>query len=149
MIPLFGGKITPKFFTVYADDITITCTGNNTSEVRNIMQAYMHSFEHWADEWGLKVNPQKSAMQHFTRKSNINCPIIRFKGSVIEYKKETKLLGMILDSPKLNWKPHINSLIIDCKRRINVLQGLSSPVWGSTARTLRMLYIAYIRSKID
>ena len=56
---------------------------------------------------------------------------------------------MILDSPSLSWKDHIKELISDCRRRLDIMKIISSPVWGACLKTLRHYYIAYIRSKID
>ena len=134
---------------IYADDITIVACGNTSNEIRRKLQEYLRIFEKWTEEWGLLINPQKCVVQHFTKNNRELYPILRLKGRTLVYKKDHKLLGMIFDSPKLTWKNHIEYLIRDCKKRLDVMKVLSSSVWGSTAKTLRMLYITYIRSKID
>ena len=86
-------------------------------------------------------------MQHFTRKL-IPVPNLCLDNANIQYKVSHRVLGMILDSPKLTWKPHIQYLINDCQRRLDILKIISSPVWGASLKMLRMAYISYIRSKI-
>ena len=87
-------------------------------------------------------------MQFFTKK-RISYPVIRMQGQILLYKSEHRLLGMILDSPKLNWREHVKYLIRDGRQRLDVMKSVSSPVWGASAKMLRTFYIAYIRSKLD
>lgn len=53
---------------IYADDITISCTGENIQMVRDRMQHYLNQFEIWADTWGIILNTSKTYTQHFTKK---------------------------------------------------------------------------------
>ena len=103
---------------IYADDITITCTGSTIPELRSKVQSYLDIFQTWTEDWGFQVNPQKSVVQFFSKKRNISCPVLRLKGNIFSYKKEHRLLGLILDSPRLSWKPHIDMLVSDCQRKI-------------------------------
>ena len=134
---------------IYADDITILCCGDNLSEINNNLQAYLNTNERWTDFWGFTLSPAKTVLQFFTRKKDVIHPLLKLKGTVIEYKEQHKLLGLILDSPLLSWKSHIESLISDCRRRLDIMKVLSSAVWGANALILRTFYISYIRAKID
>ena len=131
----------------YADDITISSSNRDHVQARDDLQNYLNSFLQWTAEWGLRINPQKSVMQYFTRK-HINIPNLTINNVPIIYKSAHRVLGMILDSPKLTWKPHIEYLINDAQRRMNILKIISSPVWGASLNILRQTYISYIRSKI-
>ena len=132
----------------YADDITIACTGDNMPEVKNRMQNYLKIFDRWSEESGLIVNTSKTYIQYYTRKA-ANYPALRIKNRLLEYKKTCRVLGMIFESPKLSWLPHIEMLKRDCTKRIDIMKTLSSSVWGATSKVLRTFYIAYIRAKID
>lgn len=133
---------------IYADDITVTCIGNDIDEVKGRIQDYMDRFTKWSQDWGLQINPRKTVMQMYTRK-RISVPIIKVNKQVVEYKKEQRLLGIIMDCPVLTWRPHIDYLVTDCIRRIDILKSLASTKWGANCKILRQFYIAYIRSKID
>ena len=157
-----GGVLSPLLFNVmlsdvprrdrihvliYADDITVVCSGDNSSEVRSLMESYLKEFVKWTKSWGVIINVNKTFMQHFTKK-RISCPVVRMQNRVLEYKKEQTILGMIFDSPSLTWKAHIKNLKYNCLRRIDLMKVISSTKFGIPARMLRTFYIAYIRSKL-
>ena len=72
---------------IYADDITITCSGKHMEEVKASMQHYLNQFTEWCRVWGLCINPEKTYCQMFTRK-RIQTPILRIENRIIEHKKE-------------------------------------------------------------
>ena len=73
---------------VYADDITITTTSKQAQVAQNRMLDYLKIFFEWASTWGLKINPGKTYLQHYTRK-RIPCPTLKINNKVIEYKKNS------------------------------------------------------------
>lgn len=133
---------------VYADDITVSCVGDDVATVRHNMQNYINKFTEWAKKWDMKINPQKTVIQHYTKKK-IPCPVIRISNQAIQYKKEQKLLGLFFDSPNLTWRPQIDYLRRDCLKRTDIMKSLASTKWGASTIVLRNFYIAYIRAKID
>ena len=133
---------------VYADDITIATTVQTITEGRRNLEKYLKTLEKFTKDWGLVINPQKTVIQYFTRKK-VSYPIVRMQGQVLRYEKEHRLLGMILDSPKLNWREHVKYLIRDGRRRLDIMKCISSPVWGASAKLLKLFYTSYIRSKLD
>ena len=60
-----------------------------------------------------------------------------------------KVLGVYLDSPKMNFNEHIQYLKTECNKRINILRSLTGVKWGSTKKLLRRVYISFIRSKME
>ena len=132
---------------VYADDIAVCSSAKNVQEVKRRVEDYIKKFIKWTDEWGITINTGKTSMQYFTRK-RMGYPIIRLQNMPIKYLKEKKLLGIILDSPSLTFRAHINKLSTECTRRINMMV-ISSTRWGACSKILRLFCLAYIRSKID
>ena len=133
---------------VYADDVTLSCSGCNVQLIKDKLQTYLNRFDEWCNRWGLILSPTKTTMQWYGKKKII-CPILRIRNNVIEYKRNQRILGLIFDSPNLIWKSHIESVKIDCFKRINLMKTLSSTSWGCATSFLRTFYISYIRSKID
>jgi ribonuclease HI len=133
---------------IYADDITVTCSGPNTANVKDTLQEYIHKFVEWAETWGMIINPAKTVVQHFSRK-RIQCPELRMMQSVIGYQKQHRLLGLTFDSPSLVWTAHVKYLKTECTKRIDLLKTLSSVTWGSSAKVLRTFYVGYIRAKLS
>ena len=135
-------------YYIYADDISITCSHENPTEAKQVLENYIEKLLKWTEDWGLIFNPLKTYLMVFTRKKNVNIPI-RIRNQLIKQKKEHVVLGMMFDSPRLSWAPHLKQLKTDCLRRIDIMKCLSSTKWGASSKILRMFYIAYIRAKID
>ena len=49
----------------------------------------------------------------------------------------------------LTWLQHINYIISDGYRRVNLMKALSSTSWGASSRILQLFYVTYIRSKLE
>ena len=132
---------------VYADDITIVSSNKSMIIAKKEIQKYIKELINWSEKWGLVINPDKTKLQYFSLKRE-KSPIIRIKNEIIEYKSNHKLLGLILDSPRLKFNEHVKYLIANCTKRINILKALASTNWGACTKHLRQFYIAYIKSKI-
>lgn len=133
---------------IFADDITVVCSGKSLTELKNNVQHYLDDFSRWVEEWGMKINPNKTVMQVFSRRRFVQ-PIVRMAGQNIKYKKEQRLLGLIFDAPTLTWKAHTKYLKTEGLKRINIMKSVSSVNWGASGKVLRQFYSAYILAKID
>lgn len=133
---------------LYADDVSICCGGHTMGEARVLMQRYLDRFHSYCTTWGMVVNELKTVFQYFTRK-RVHLPILRFNNRVLHYERQHRLLGLIFDSPRLIWGPHISYLRINIFRRMDILKHIASPTWGANRRFLRSFYCAYIRAKLD
>ena len=133
---------------IFADDITVTCSGPDNVSIQNSLQHYLNKLCEWLIKWEFKINPTKTKMQFFTRK-RIPKPVITVENQTVELVKDQRLLGIIFDAPYLTWGSHIKYLVSDCTRRIGVMRALSSTKYGASFVVLRRFYIAYIRSKLS
>ena len=131
----------------YADDITLAVTNTSIEVARDQMQAYLHDFTRWCETWGFIMNPQKCSMQIYSKKKFD--VIIRIKESVLTNKQQQRLLGVILDAPRLTFKNQIDYLTLDIRKRLDLMKSLASTYWGADQHIMRMFYIAYVRSKLD
>ena len=131
----------------FADDITLSCSGSNIAEVTSDMQSYLDSLGWWLEEWNFTINSSKTKMQFFTRK-RCGPPSLYLNRQVIEPVREQRLLGVMLDAPRLTWKSHVDHLVANCTRRIKIMKSFSSSSWGASHVVLRRFYIAYIRAKL-
>ena len=132
----------------YADDIAIYCSGPDLGEVQARIQAQVNQIFNWTQFWGFRLNPEKTKGLLFTCK-NVNYPHVRIDNVNIEFVRTYKYLGLLLDSPALGWKDHINHLRESCIRRTNVMQAMSAHHWGADREVLLKFYKAVIRSKLD
>lgn len=133
---------------IFADDITVLCSGSDVTEVGNRLQRYLDNFVQWASDWGMVLSPTKTVLQIFTRRKIIP-PNIHLDGNLLQYEKEKKLLGLIFDAPILTWRAHVEYLRSRCIKKINMLKSLASPKWGASSKILKIFYTGFIRSQID
>ena len=91
----------------------------------------------------------KSYVQYFTKKRITSPQSLKYGDVPIPYAKLHKFLGLHFDSPLLTWKTHIEELVRNCHRRINVMRASSSKAWGADRKTLLLIYKTFVRSKID
>jgi hypothetical protein len=89
------------------------------------MQKALQHAENWAAENRLKFCPKEPNAILFTRKHiKINSlPHLRMYGQQVPNVKETKMLGVVIDS-KLNWMPHITQKIAACKKALMMIRPL-------------------------
>lgn len=135
---------------IYADDITMYVSNKDPAEAQVQLQEAVDDFVTWTKRWNLIINRQKTFCSYYTRKTSVrNCPQITVEGDVIPYTNKQKLLGVILDSPRLTWRPQIEDLRVRCQKRLDILRAVSGTSFGGSRETLQMLYGAHIRSLVD
>ena len=132
---------------LFADDITLTCSSTDVNSIQQTMQEYLETLKTWFDHWGFTINSTKTKMQFFTRR-RIKPPELIYEQQKIEAVKEQRLLGLILDAPRLTWKPHFTFLVANCTKRLGIMRAISSINYGASYKILRHFYIMYIRSRL-
>ena len=132
----------------FADDSAIWLSGSNLNFIQNRMQEDLSNIYLWCEKWGFLLSPNKTLAIIFTRKRKLGKLILKIGDTIINIVKEVKFLGMILDD-KLTWLIHIQYVEGRCSKVINCMKLLSGTRWGANSYTLRNIYIALIRSKID
>ena len=132
----------------YADDIVIYMSGKSTKLIGKKVQEYINQLSNWFEKWGLKLSLAKTVPMLFTKSKKPEYPIIKLNDKPLHFSTSHKFLGVTFDS-KLQWHPHIDNLITRCKRKLNFLRCLSGTKWGSSTKSLLMVYRSYIRSLLD
>lgn len=134
---------------LFADDLSILCSGRNIETTQKLIQSALEAVNNWAKSNGLKFSSTKTTYTIFSRSYKVIEPIeLTLENHPLIRTNSTKILGLTFDS-KLTWKNHIEDLILDCKKRINILKVLSSTKWGADQESLIRVYRGLIRSKID
>ena len=135
---------------LYVDDLVIYYSGSNTSTIERRLQMAIKKLEKWCDETGYKFSPAKTVAMHICRKRE--CPKtahqLTLYNEAITCKEEHRYLGLIVDN-SLRWNTHVKQLKIECNSRMNLLKHLSHTTWGADMKTLKMLYQALIKSKLE
>ena len=94
------------------------------------------------------MNPSKLGIQWFSRKCAVDISI-KINDVIISCVQEQRLLGVILDMPLLTWWQHIQYIILDGYRRVNLMKALSSTSRGASSKIIWLFYVAYILSKME
>ena len=134
--------------SAFADDICLYTTSDSYVFALEKMQEALDLFGNWCESWGVTINTDKTFVQYFTRKKINNPPVLVFNNSQLRYQRVCRYLGLLFDSPYLTWKDHIDYLVVDCKKRLNILKAVASTSWGAERKTLLQLYKGFILSKI-
>ena len=135
--------------SIYADDVTIWATDNDPDKTLKAIQTAVDNINTWASKWNLSISQSKTECTVFTRRYSLKNykPHIYLNNQEIQYNPTPKILGLIFDE-KLLWKTHISNVVSLCLPRLNLLKIIANKEWGSDITTMRLLYIAYIRSKL-
>jgi hypothetical protein len=129
----------------YADDVVILITGKDLPTIRDLMERALREIADWARENGLGVNPEKTELVLFTRKYKIpdfNPP--KMEGKVLKLSKETKYLGITLDS-KRSWERNVEERM---KKGINAYYAckkLFGNRWDLRPYVIHWMYAAIVR----
>ena len=142
---------TPKSVTVsqFADDICFYCKfspfricKNVTEEAAEILRKDLYYLR-------LEIAPDKTILIHFNNK---NMPPgethIKIGEHIIKFSATAKFLGITFDY-KLSFMPQINTLILKCAKKMNIIKFLCGVKWGADPSTLLTLYKSYVCSLID
>jgi len=93
---------------VYADDICLLDVGKFPNTVSGLIRWALHTVEMWCDELGLSVNPDKTELFVFTRRSELpGFYEQRLFGMNLYRSMLVKYLGVVLDS-RLTWREHVD-----------------------------------------
>jgi ribonuclease HI len=134
--------------SLYADDGALWLSHDNVAEGLEIVQGALDQVHRWSQMWGLQISATKSKAIIFTNRRPANINKLTFDGSDIEFCKNIKFLGLTLDR-LLTWQPHIKNLKERCSKDQRLLRIISANNWGADFVSLRRIYCALIRSKLE
>ncbi|XP_069192215.1 uncharacterized protein [Procambarus clarkii] len=132
----------------YADDVTLVADGDTLLEAQGSLQNAVTVFSAIVLGKGLSINPVKSCVMSFTWTRLPDQPVVTLGGCRLPIATEHRWLGVVLDSPRLTWRHHVDYLRASCLRRVNIMKRVSGAAWGASRESLLALYKAFIRSKI-
>ena len=128
----------------YADDLTVSATGNNFAEAQVAAQTELDRVAAWARLWRQKFNASKSEVLPFAwQPTTVK---LRLNGSEVPQVPVLRILGLFFD-PRLNWKAHVDRVLNRCRRNLSWFRRLS---WtpGLSRRWRRVAYFALVRSSV-
>lgn len=131
----------------YADDVVILITGktDNLTTISELMTTALKTLYKWTQNNGLNLNPTKTELVLFTRKTKI--PIFRLpilNNTPLTLKDKAKYLGTILDR-KLNFKANTDERI---KKACNSFYACKKAIgknWGFSPKIIHWIYTSVVR----
>ena len=159
-----GSVISPTLFTVFINDLFAAVpAGVHTSlfaddgalwvchpsleEATAQMRLALRRVEEWSHRWGLTFSAPKTSAVLFTRRRTPPAPL-EFFGSPVNFVSSVRFLGVIFDRG-LTWGPHISHVVSRCTSDLRLLSVVAARRWGADSLSLRRLYLALIRPKLD
>ena len=107
--------------SIFADDIAIWYSSKHLGLAEKKVQEDLHSISSWVQINHLKLSATKSKAMIFTRCRKAKSVKLYITDTIVEVTPEYKFLGVILDS-KYIWKAHIDTVILKCKKRLNIIR---------------------------
>lgn len=130
----------------FADDILIYNVNRNVNiAIINLNKALHELYLYYGKKLKLNINSSKSSAMIFGDSSHVN---ILYNNELVPIVKEKKFLGVIFDT-KLKFINHINYIIKNSMKGINILRSLAAISWGSDPKILTILYKSLVRSHFD
>lgn len=129
--------------TLFADDVSIVVSNDNTDEHVTEVNRIVGLCINWLTKNNLKVNVSKTKYIHFyNRKPKIDRFKVNYEGEEISESNSITFLGIILDHT-CSWTPHIDLLNSKINRFVYALWKLSSI---TDRRTALLAYHGYVAS---
>lgn len=131
----------------FADDSGTWKSGSVLKNLVKDAQAGLDSLWGWAKNWGFKISESKTVGILFgnLKEHSLN---VNLGGTQIKFEKVVRFLGMLLDR-RLTFAQHIKDLVNRCQKDIHIMRMLCGTDFGSDKKSLLLLYMSLIRSKID
>ena len=107
---------------LYADDVTAYVTSKTVDDCVNKLNQLAREINTWSQENKMAINIRKTEAMIINRKKFMG-PLtpISIGGNIIEYKENSKLLGVYIDN-KLNWDTHIDKVYKQFSQKLSILK---------------------------
>ena len=135
---------------LYADDLALWHTHEEVGVSKILLNEELNRIKEYCDKWKLKINSKKSVYTIFTKSSKTANKTLdlHIGGNLLTKEENPVYLGVKLDT-QISLKDHIQHLGNKSTRRLKILKRLASTQWGTDKRTLRQLYLGYVRSTLE
>jgi len=134
---------------MYADDITITITGNSMDKIKTSGQKAIDHVQLWANENKITLAEDKTNLVMFTKHTGqILNPKLKLNNKLIKTQLSQNYLGVTFDS-HLSWKKQINNTLQAITKRQTFINAIASKFNDIPRKILLLLTKSTILSKLD
>ena len=132
-------------FNLFADDTSVYITAKSAATLQERLQGVLDKVTCWLRQWGISINPTKSALVAFTRKRDLPLLDIKLDGNVLAQSSTHKHLGLVLNR-KLTWSDHINFIRGKAAKKLGLLRRIRRRLPPLVVRTL---YVTCVRPTLE
>ena len=160
-----GSTISPTLFTIFindiakqvgpgvknslhADDFAIWTANEQLSTASIKIQESIDRIFKWTEDWGLKINTDKTASTLFTLSTKPEKPVITLNNKTLPISDNPTFLGLTFDK-RLTWKNHISQTCTRATKKMSIMKKLAGTTWGANSNILKQLYTGAIRPIIE
>ena len=111
------------------------------------MQSYLDQIAFWTSQNLMKLNPEKSNYQIFSRAKEDFVTRLTINGIKIDQKKVTKILGCWIEEDAGHWSTNTKELVRSAYGRLSMLTKLKYT--GVNRRDLLEIYSLFVRSRAE
>ena len=129
---------------LFADDTCLYVIVEDKDQATQSLNENLENVKQWADQWVVDFNAAKTKSMTISNKNVLYPPII-FDGKELEDVTCHKHLGLTLNR-NLNWSDHIDGLIHDVSKILDVMRKLKYDV---DRESLEKIYFSFIRPKLE
>ena len=135
---------------LYADDLALWHTYKSPETSAFLLNEDLHRLHLYCTKWKLKINTTKTVYTIFSNSPKVAKKDLSLSidGERLEKENNPVYLGVTLDR-QLTLSKHMQKLKNKSARRLNIVKRLASTQWGANKKTLRQLYIGYVRSTME
>ena len=135
---------------LFADDLVIWVTEKYPIIARRKLKIALTTIGSYCNLWKLRINEGKTVYSIFTRSTLAEQKKMNLKLNNVELQKEANpvYLGVKLDA-SMSMRNFFKDLKKSAEQRLNLIKRLAGTEWGADKKTLRQLYLGYVRAKLD
>ncbi|GBO03634.1 hypothetical protein AVEN_263583-1 [Araneus ventricosus] len=108
---------------LFADGIILWCSDSDIDRIESSLNNTSQRIQDFDTDHKLCFNPLKSVTGLFTTNRHLYrySPRISLNGHILQYERNPKYLGFVLD-PEITYNKHIDLLLTKAKKRLNILK---------------------------
>ena len=140
--------ITDGYVDMYADDTTLTVSGNSVAEVEQKLSFALEELMVWINQNRLVLNTEKTCVMVIASRANlkkITSFNVSINGKVLKRVNVAKCLGILIDE-ELNWSKHVDKVTKVTQRNVSIIKRAKDYLPFSS---LKMLYNALVLPHFD
>jgi len=130
---------------LYADDSSLYYSASSVADIEGIINHDLNLLSHWAKQWLVKFNPNKTECLFFSLRKENQIPNLYFENTLVSMVEDHKHLGVTLSSNG-KWNIHIETILQSASKVIGIMRKLKFTL---NRNSLNQIFLSYIRPLLE